>query len=183
MTEREKMLAGQLYLAADPELIELRRRARALTRAFNATTEDESQLRHEILGQLFGHIGEKIEVEPPLRCDYGFNIRVGENFYANFGLVVLDCAEVIIGDNVLLGPNVQLYAASHPLEPEVRATLEELAAPVRIGSNVWIGGSAIVLPGVSIGDNTTIGAGSVVTRDIPANVVAVGNPCRVLRRV
>jgi maltose O-acetyltransferase len=183
VTEREKMLAGQLYLAADPELSELRRRARALMRAYNATTEDETKSRREILAQLLGGTGERIEIEPPFRCDYGHNIRVGENFYANFGVVMLDCAEIIIGNNVLLAPNVQIYAAHHPIDAATRLTMLELASPITIGDNVWIGGNAIVLPGITIGDNTVVGAGSVVTKDLPANVIAAGNPCRVLRAI
>jgi maltose O-acetyltransferase len=183
VTEREKMLAGELYLAADPELSELRRNARALMRAYNATTEDEPERRREILMQLLGGLGERIEIEPPFRCDYGHNIRVGENFYANFGVVILDCAPVTIGSNVLLAPNVQIYAAHHPLDAATRLTTLELASPITIGDNVWIGGNVIVLPGVAIGDNTVVGAGSVVTKDLPANVIAAGNPCRVLRAV
>jgi maltose O-acetyltransferase len=183
MTEREKMLAGQLYDASGAELTEMRRRARALTRAFNATTEDETEERHRILGELFGRIGEKIEIEPPFRCDYGSHIFAGENFYANFGVVMLDCAAITIGDNVLLAPNVQLYTAYHPVDPTIRASMLEAASPTTIGHNVWIGGGAIVLPGVSVGDNTIVGAGSVVIRSLPHNVVAAGNPCRVFRAI
>ena len=182
-TERQKMLAGELYLASDPELVALRARARQITRAYNSTIETERDVRRALLNRLLGQMSPVIEIEPPFRCDYGTNIFLGANFYANFGVIMLDCAEIRIGDNVLLAPNVQLYAASHPLDPNVRLTLRETAAPITIGNNVWLGGGAIVLPGVTIGDNTTIGAGSVVTRDIPANVLAAGNPCRVLRSV
>ena len=182
-TERQKMLAGELYNASDPELSGMRARARQMTRAYNSTTESERDVRRTLLNRLLGQMPPKIEIEPPFRCDYGTNIYLGQNFYANFGVVMLDCAEIRIGENVLLAPNVQLYTAKHPLDPEVRLTGLESAAPITIGDNVWIGGGAIVLPGVTIGDNVTIGAGSVVTKDIPSNVVAVGNPCRVIREL
>lgn len=182
-TERQKMLAGELYLASDPDLTALRNRARQITRAYNSTTESERDVRRTLLNRLLGQMPPKIEIEPPFRCDYGTNIYLGQNFYANFGVVMLDCAAIRIGENVLLAPNVQLYTAHHPLDPATRLTGLELASPITIGNNVWIGGGVIVLPGVTIGDNVTIGAGSVVTKDIPANVVAVGNPCRVIRAV
>jgi maltose O-acetyltransferase len=180
-TERAKMLDGELYLAADPELEIMRANARRLSRLFNATTEEETDLRRELLRELLGKCGEKIEIEPLFRCDYGSFISVGENFYANFGCVILDCNRVTIGDNVMLAPNVQIYTAYHPLDASTRTSGPELASPITIGNNVWIGGGAIILPGVSIGDNSVIGAGSVVTRAVPANVIAVGNPSRVLR--
>lgn len=182
-SELQKMLDGELYLAADAELATMRRNARRLTRLFNATTEEETGQRDEILRQLLGKRGAKIEIEPPFRCDYGCFIEVGENFYANFGCVILDCNYVRIGDNVMLAPNVQIYAAHHPLDASTRISGPELASPVYIGHNVWIGGGAIILPGVSIGDNSVIGAGSVVTRDVPPGVIAAGNPCRVIREV
>jgi len=181
MTEREKMLAGELYLAADPELVSARRRVRRLTRLYNATTEEDEEQRAELLRELFGAVGGGTVVEPPLYCDYGANIFAGERLYLNFGCVILDCAEVRIGDDVMLGPAVQIYAAHHPLDAVTRIAGPELASPITIGDRVWIGGGAILCPGVTIGENTTIGAGSVVTRDIPANVLAVGNPCRVIR--
>jgi maltose O-acetyltransferase len=183
LTEKQKMLAGELYLAADAELSAERRNARRLARLYNATTEDDEDVRRQILEEWFGQIGPQVQIEPPFRCDYGYNIRAGDNFYANYGCIILDCCPVTIGDNVLLAPNVQIYAAYHPVDPAERLTGRELAAPVTIGSNVWFGGGAIICPGVTIGDNTTIGAGSVVVKDIPANVVAVGNPCRVVRRL
>lgn len=183
MTEKEKMLAGELYLAADPELVKLRDRARQMTRAYNSTTEKEIDVRRAVMNRLLGKMSPTIEIEPPFRCDYGFNIFLGHSFYANFGVVILDCAPVTMGDDVKLGPNVQIYTAHHPLDPEIRASGQELASPITIGERVWVGGGAIILPGVTIGENTTIGAGSVVTRDIPANVVAAGNPCRVLRQL
>jgi len=180
-TERELMLAGELYLAADPELVAERRRARRLTRLYNLTTEEEPDRRPELLRALFGTVGPAVEIEPPFHCDYGWNIDAGDGLYMNFGCVILDCNPVRIGANVLFGPYVQLYAGFHPTDPALRRTGRELAAPITIGDNVWIGGGAIICPGVTIGENSTIGAGSVVTRDIPAGVVAVGNPCRVLR--
>ena len=182
-SQRQKMLAGELYLASDPELVALRARARQITRAYNNTTESERDVRRALLNRLLGRMAPKMEIEPPFRCDYGTNIFIGDNFYANFGVVMLDCAEIHIGDNAFLAPNVQLYTAHHPLDPQIRASGLEAATPIRIGDNVWLGGGAIVLPGVTIGDNTTIGAGSVVTRDIPGGVVAAGNPCRVLREL
>ncbi|MCY1004188.1 sugar O-acetyltransferase [Nannocystis pusilla] len=181
LSEREKMLAGELYLAADPELVGLRRAARRLTRRFNETTEDEVETRLEILRTLLGRCGSRLEIEPPFRCDYGANIEVGDGFYMNFDGVILDCAPVTIGENVLCGPGVHIYAATHPLDPEIRITGLETAKPVRIGDRVWLGGGVIVCPGVTIGDDTTIAAGSVVTRDVPAGVLAGGNPCRVIR--
>lgn len=181
-TELEKMLAGELYNAADPELVELRNRARRLARAFNATTELELERRSEILAEWFGAVGSAY-IEPPFHCDYGGQMRVGKNYYMNFNCVVLDCAAVEIGDNVMCGPAVQIYTAYHPVRAAERIAGPELAAPIKIGNNVWIGGGAIICPGVTIGDNTTIGAGAVVTKDIPANVFAAGNPCRVIREL
>eukprot|EP00762_Andalucia_godoyi_P006135 ANDGO_00412.mRNA.1 putative maltose O-acetyltransferase len=181
LSEREKMLAGELYQAGDPELVHMRATARRLTRAYNASTEEEAELRKRILSDLLGKTGDRITIEPPFRCDYGAHIYAGEDLYMNFGCVVLDCAEVHFGDGVMCGPNVQIYTATHPLDAGLRTAGPELARSIQIGNRVWIGGSAILCPGVSIGDNSTIGAGSVVTRNIPANVVAAGNPCRVIR--
>jgi maltose O-acetyltransferase len=181
MTERQKMLGGELYDARDPELRAMRLRARALTRAFNATTEDEDAERARLLRQLFGRLGAGAEIEPPFYCDYGAHIFAGERLFMNFGCVVLDPNEVHFGDNVLLGPRVQVLTATHPLDAAERVRGPELARPVRVGNNVWIGAGAIVCAGVTIGDDTTIGAGAVVVRDIPAGVLAVGNPCRVVR--
>ncbi len=180
-TELEKMLAGELYLASDPELVRGRQRATNLTRLYNNTTEDQLELRQQLLSELFGKIGSNLFITPPFYCDYGSNIELGNNVYMNFNCVILDCNKVEIGDNVLLAPSVQIYAAYHPVDPELRLTGKELAAPVKIGNNVWIGGGAIICPGVEIGDNTTIGAGSVVVKNIPAQVIAAGNPCRVIR--
>jgi maltose O-acetyltransferase len=177
------MLAGELYLASDPELVAARKRARKLTRAYNATTEEEIEKRAALLAELFATVVRDVEIEPPFRCDYGTNIRLGRRVYMNMGCVILDCNRVTIGDNVLFGPDVHVYAATHPVDPEVRQRGGELALPVTIGDDVWVGGGAILSAGVTIGSNTTIGAGSVVVRDVPANVVAAGNPCRVVREL
>jgi maltose O-acetyltransferase len=182
-TEKQKMLAGELYLASDAELQAESQRALRLLRLYNQTTETEGDKRLQTLQALFGAIGKKPQIVPPFHCDYGSHITIGDRFYMNYGGVILDCNKVHIGNDVLCAPYVQIYAAYHPTNPTVRLTGRELAAPIRIGNNVWIGGGVIICPGVTIGDNTTIGAGSVVTKDIPANVVAVGNPCRVLRSV
>jgi maltose O-acetyltransferase len=182
-SEREKMLAGEPYLAADPELAALRARARRLARRYNATTEEERERRRELLAELFGSIGAYISIEPPFHCDYGANITAGTGLFMNFGCVILDCAAVRLGEDVQCGPYVQLLTAYHPTDPAARRSGPELAAPITIGDNVWLGGGVIVCPGVTIGANTTIGAGSVVTRDIPANVIAAGNPCRVIREL
>jgi maltose O-acetyltransferase len=182
-TEKQKMLEGELYLASDPELVAERKRARRLTRLYNQTTEDQIAERVALLHELFGDVGDRAEIEPPFRCDYGGNIYAGEGLYMNFDCVILDCAPVKIGNNVTCGPGVHIYAATHPLEAAERIKGPELTKPVTIGNNVWIGGGAIICPGVVIGDNSTIGAGSVVTRDIPPNVFAAGNPCRVIREL
>lgn len=182
-TEKQKMLASELYRGSDRELVAERQNARRLTRLYNSTTEQETQRRVQILRELFGTVGSSIEIEPPFYCDYGYNIHAGEGFYMNFGCVILDCCPVHIGNNVLCAPAVQIYTATHPTDPEVRLSGLEFAAPVRIGNNVWIGGGAIICPGVTIGDHTTIAAGSVVVKDIPARVVAGGNPCRIIRHL
>lgn len=177
------MLASELYRGSDPELTAERNRARNLANQFNATTPQEQERRSQILRELFGTVGSSIEIEPPFYCDYGYNIHVGDGFYMNFGCVILDCCPVYIGKNVLCAPYVQIYTATHPTDPETRLMGLEYALPVRIGNNVWIGGNAIVCPGVTIGDHTTIAAGSVVVKDIPERVVAAGNPCRVIRHL
>ncbi len=182
-SERERMLAGELYLSADPELVAARLRARRLLQAYNSSNPDEGERRRALLSELFGRLDGRVEIEPPFFCDYGSNIETGDNLYMNFGCVVLDSGRVTFGANVMLGPSVQIYAATHPTDPAVRRSGRELGAPVVIGDDVWIGGGAIVCPGVSIGAGTTIAAGSVVTRDIPPGVIAAGNPCRVLRPV
>lgn len=182
-TEKQKMLAGELYCATDAQLVAQRQRARRITRLYNSTTEEEIERRSQILHELFGGVGSSIEIEPPFYCDYGSNIYVGDGFYMNFGCVILDCNTVYIGEKVLCGPAVQIYTATHPTDPEIRLSGLELAKPVQIGNNVWIGGGAIICPGVTIGDRTTIAAGSVVVKDIPPGVIAGGNPCRIIKEL
>ncbi len=182
-TEKQKMLSGELYLAEDAELVSAQKRASRLLRMYNTTTEVQEAQRKQILQELFGQLGKKVTIVPPFHCDYGNNIDAGDGLYMNYGCVILDCNLVTIGENVLCAPYVQIYTAYHPTEPEIRLSGRELAAPVKIGNNVWIGGSAIICPGVTIGDNTTIGAGSVVVKDVPANVVAAGNPCQIIRHL
>jgi maltose O-acetyltransferase len=180
-TMRERMLAGDPYLADDPELGEASTRALDLADAYNATTVRQGALRRRLLEELLGGIGEGTEIRPPFFVDYGSHIRIGARCFANFGLVALDVAPITIGDDVQIGPNVQLLTPTHPVDPEPRRAKWEAAQPITIGDNVWLGGGAIVLPGVTIGANTVVGAGAVVTRDLPADVVAVGNPARVVR--
>ncbi|MFD1544892.1 sugar O-acetyltransferase [Nonomuraea guangzhouensis] len=180
---RERMLAGDLYIADDPELAEHMLRAMDLMEAFNATSARDPQERRRLLAELLGAVGEGTEIRPPLRVDYGGNIRIGARSFANFGLVALDVAPITIGDDVQIGPYVQLMTPTHPVDPELRRAKWEAAEPITIGDNVWLGSGAIVLAGVTIGENTVVGAGAVVTRDIPANVVAVGNPARVIRTI
>ena len=177
------MLAGQLYNALDPQLAEGRRRARDLIKELNDSREGEQEKRQEIIGRLFASTGRNIWIEPPFYCDYGSNISLGNNVFFNFNCVILDPAEVIIGDNGLFGPNVQIYTATHPLSYLERRTGLESAKEITIGSDVWVGGSTIIGPGLKIGSRSVIGAGSVVTKDIPEGVFAAGNPCRVLREI
>jgi maltose O-acetyltransferase len=182
MTGRELQKAGYLY-PVDEELWQAHIHSKSITRKLNATLETEREKRKEIVKELFDQAGEGSYIEPPFYCDFGINTRVGKNFYCNYDCVFLDCGDITIGDNVMLGPKVALYAVNHPIDPVVRATDYDYPEPITIGSNVWIGGSTVVCPGVTIGDNTVIGAGSVVTKDIPSGVVAAGNPCRVIRVV
>ena len=175
------MVAGELYDPTDPDLVESRARARRLTALYNVTLQDDEARRRELLEDLLGSAGDGAWIEPPFFCDYGWNITMGARSFMNFNCVVLDCAPVTIGELTLLGPAVQLSAATHPVGPREREKALELAGPITIGRNVWIGSGAIVGPNVTIGDDTVIGAGSVVVKDIPAGVVAVGNPCRVIR--
>lgn len=181
-SERERMLAGELYLANDPELVSSRIHARQLCREYAAVPLDDEPGRQAILKRLFGRVGANVIIEPPFHCDYGRYIEVGDGTYLNVNCVFLDCTWIRLGDRVLVGPAVQFYAATHPLDAKVRATGYENAKPIKIGSDVWLGGGSIICPGVTIGDGAVIGAGSVVTKDIPAGVLAVGNPCRVVRR-
>ncbi|WP_254564477.1 sugar O-acetyltransferase [Oscillatoria sp. HE19RPO] len=178
---RQRMLAGELYLASDPELVELLARSQRILHRFNLSFPDATLERESLIQELFGKIGAGSEVKPPFRCDYGFNIFAGERLFINYDCVILDCNRVQLGDRVLIGPKVQIYTATHPLNPTERQEGWESALPVEIGSDVWIGGGAIICPGVTIGEGSTIGAGSVVTRDVPPRVVAAGNPCRVIR--
>jgi maltose O-acetyltransferase len=180
---RERMLAGDLYLADDPELAELLLRAMDLMDAFNTTSARNPQEQRRLLTELLGAIGVDTYIRPPLRVDYGGNLRVGARTFANFGLVALDVAAITIGDDVQIGTNVQLLTPTHPVDPDLRRAKWEAAKPIVIGDNVWLGSGAIVLAGLTIGANSVIGAGAVVTRDIPANVVAVGNPARVIRTI
>lgn len=176
-TEKQRMISGQLYLSTDAELQADRQRAKALLYGFNLLHPEEIELRRLIIHDLFGSIHDSFCIEPPLRCDYGYNINIGKNFYANFNLTILDCALVTIGNNVLIGPNVSIYTAGHPLCSKTRIAGLEYAYPITIGDNVWIGGNVVINPGVSIGENSVIGSGSVLTQSIPANVMAAGNPC------
>jgi maltose O-acetyltransferase len=179
VTEKEKMLAGAMYFANDAQLVAERKRAKALCHKYNQYVIDLDRV---TLEELFGYPTDAY-LEPPFFCDYGYNVRLGRNVYANHHLVVLDGAPVTIGDNVFIGPNVVLSTAGHPVDPVVRTSGLEFVKPITIGDNVWIGASVVVVPGVDIGPNVTVGAGSVVTRSIPPNCVAVGNPCRVLRHL
>jgi maltose O-acetyltransferase len=180
---RERMRAGDPYIADDPELTEHYLRAMDLMDAFNATSAREPAQRRRLLTELLGAVGEGTEIRPPLRVDYGSHIRIGARSFANFGLVALDVAAITIGDDVQIGSYVQLLTPTHPVDPEPRRAKWEAAKPIVIGDNVWLGSGTIVLPGVTIGPNTVVGAGSVVPRDLPANVVAVGNPARVVRTI
>ena len=181
-SEREKMLAGELYDPFDPELVAARVRARDLCQALNATREAEEGDRRRILTDLLGAGGETVWMQPPFFCDYGSNIELGERVFFNFNCVVLDVCPVRIGDFSLFGPAVQIYTPMHPFNAKLRRQ-QEFGKPVTIGSDVWIGGGAIVLPGVQIGSRAVVGAGSVVTRDVPEAVFAAGNPCRVIREI
>ena len=180
-TMKERMLAGDPYLASDEQLGEDGFRALDLVAAYNATTARQKPLRRQLLEELLGSIGEDTEIRPPLYVDYGSQVTIGARCFANFGLMALDVAAITIGDDVQIGPGVQLLTPTHPVEPGPRRDKWEAARPITIGDNVWLGGGAIVLAGVTIGDDTVVGAGAVVTKDLPAGVVAVGNPARVVR--
>jgi maltose O-acetyltransferase len=180
--ERQKMLAGELYDPLDPELVGARERARDLCQTLNATREAEQDERRRLLRELFGAGGDTVWMQPPFFCDYGSNIELGERVFFNFNCIVLDVCSVRIGSFSLFGPAVQIYTPMHPFNAELRRR-EEFGKPVEIGSDVWVGGGAIILPGVRIGSRAVIGAGSVVTRDVPEGVFAAGNPCRVIREI
>lgn len=182
-SEKEKMISGKPYKAFGEELFMERQQAKEMLFEFNALRPNQIDKRNEILKKLLGTTKTKFFIEPPFHCDYGYNIEIGENFYSNYNLIILDCAKVSIGDNVLIGPNVGIYTAGHPLHFEIRNQDYEYAFPISIGDNVWIGGNVVINPGVTIGENTVIGSGSVVTKDIPSNVIAMGNPCKEYRKL
>ena len=181
MTQKEKMLAGELYQAGDPELVAERLEARKLLKTFNDSDPEDSEYRISLVRKLFRKSGKNLWVEPPFYCDYGSNIEVGDDVFFNFNCVVLDVCKVTLGDRVLVGPNVQFYPATHPLAPIPRGQLWEYGKPIVIGSDVWIGGSAVICPGVSIGERTVIAAGAVVTKNFPLDVVVAGNPAKVIK--
>jgi maltose O-acetyltransferase len=183
MTEKEKMLAGELYDPLDKQLSDERIQTRLLIKQFNDTREDEPASRIAILNQLVPNAGTGLWLQPPFYCDYGSNIIIGEKVFFNFNCVVLDVTYVRIGSRTMFGPNVQIYTATHPLNHKERASGLEYAKPITIGEDVWVGGSVVICPGVSIGDRCVLGAGSVVTKDIPPDVFAAGNPCRVIRKL
>lgn len=184
MTEKEKMLSGMVYSAIDDQLLKELNEVKEIIHEYNALKPSQTLRRFQILKDLLGYVADdEIIVNQPFYCDYGKQIRVGNRFFANFNLTILDEACVTIGDDCFIGPNVSIYTACHSTDPVERNTRREWAEPVTIGDNVWIGGSVTILPGVTIGSNVTIGAGSVVTRDIPDNVVAVGNPCKVIKNL
>ena len=181
VSEKNKMLAGELYRSTDPELQSAMAGAQTQLRQLNAIPNEDVQHRRIVLQTLLGSIGEGTQLKSPFSCDYGRHIRIGRNGFVNYGCVFLDCNLITIGDDAQIGPGVHIYTALHPLDSDIRKSSLEAAKPVTIGDNVWLGGRCVICPGVTIGDNTVIGAGSVVVRDIPANKLAVGNPCRVVR--
>ena len=183
MDIREKMRKGLIYIDNYEDLIKERLKGKELIYDYNNTRPSEEEKRKEILHKLFGHAGENIWIEPPLRVAYGKNVHIGNNFYANFNLVLVDDIEIFIGNNVMIAPNVAITVTGHPVHPTLRKNGEQFSFPVKIEDDVWIGSNVVILPGVTIGRNSVIGAGSVVTKDIPENVVAVGNPCKVLREI
>lgn len=183
MNEKEKMISAKPYLSADEQLVNERQHAKEVLYEYNNLAPRQKEKRDKIIEGLLGKIEDNFWIESPFRCDYGYNVFIGKNFYSNYNGIILDCAKVAIGDNVMLGPNVSILTAGHPLHFELRNTGIEYAFPITIGNNVWIGAGAILNPGVNVGDNTVIGSGSIVTKDIPSNSVAVGNPCKVIRNI
>ena len=183
MTTRERMQSGKLYFCTDEEIAKEQLECLEILYDYNHTRPSESQKREQILKNLLAEIGENCYIEPPLHANWGKYTHFGNNVYANFNLTLVDDTDIFVGDNVMFGPNVIIATAGHPVDPPLREKVAQFNSPVRIVKNVWIGAGAIVLPGVTIGDHSVIGAGSVVTKDIPPNVVAVGNPCRVLREI
>ncbi len=182
-TEKQKMLNNELYCHQDLELTRERNMAYSMITHYNRTKDHQYKKRYQLLEKLLGELGKNIVIKPPFVCDYGYNICLGDNVFVNYGCTILDCNKVYIGNNVLIAPQVQIYTAYHPTDYRIRLQNLEYAQPIRIGNNVWIGGAAVICNGVTIGDNTTIGAGSIVVSDIPANCVAVGNPCRVVKKL
>ena len=183
MTEWERLQQGLVYNDFDEDLFNRRVKAKKLFRAYNKTEDEETELRYNLMQQLFKEVGKNVWIEPDFKCEFGKNIKIEDDVYINFGCVILDCAEVTIGSHTLIGPNVGLYAANHSMDALERINGGCYGKPIHIGKNVWLGGDVKVLPGVSIGDNTIIGTGSIVTKDIPSNVVAAGNPCKVIREI
>lgn len=183
MTTKERMHSQKVYFCDDEDLVREQEQCLEILYDFNHTRPSEKEKRQEILKSLVAELGENCYIEPPLHTNWGRHTYFGNNVYANFNLTLVDDTDIFIGDSVMIGPNVTIATAGHPIDPELRKKVAQYNIPVRIGNNVWIGAGAVVLPGVSIGENTVIGAGSIVTKDIPANVVAVGNPCRVLREI
>jgi len=183
MTEKEKMLSGKLYIASGEELKEDYLRAKRIIRLYNSSTEYDVEYRKQLIKELFEATGENFKIQDPFYCDYGSNISIGENFYANYDCIFLDVNKIKIGNNVQFGPRVSLYTAGHPIDKDIRNEQLEFGKPIIIGNDVWVGGNVVINPGVTIGSNVVIGSGSVVTKDIPDNVVAVGNPCKVLRKI
>lgn len=181
--QKAKMLAGELYMASDPELASDHLRAQAILAKFNATPADAGDERRLLLTELFARFGEDTVLKPTLRCDYGYNIAIGDRTFVNYDCIFLDCNRITIGDEVQIAPGVHIYTATHPVDAETRRSGLEYALPVSIEDGVWLGGGAIICPGVTIGANTVVGAGSVVIRNLPANVVAAGSPCRIIRRL
>ena len=183
MTEWERMQQGLVYNDFDEDLFNRRVIAKKLFRAYNKTEDDENELLSQLMNQLFKKVGKNVWIEPDFKCEFGKNITIEDDVYINFGCVILDCAEVTIGSHTLLGPNVGLYAANHSIDASERINGGCQGKPIHIGKNVWFGGDVKVVPGVTIGDNTIIGTGSIVTKDIPSNVIAVGNPCKIIREI
>ncbi|WP_214832789.1 MULTISPECIES: maltose acetyltransferase domain-containing protein [unclassified Exiguobacterium] len=181
MTEKEKMIRGELYMAGDDELVADRRQARRLTERFNRSGIDELDIRKALLAELFGSTGGSFYLEPTFKCDYGYNIHLGERFFANFDCVFLDICPITFGDDCMLGPGVHVYTATHPLDPIERISGLEYGKPVTVGHRVWIGGGAILNPGVTVGDDAVIASGAIVTKDVPARAVVGGNPAKVLK--
>lgn len=182
-TEKEKMLKGELYDETDDALYKEREIVKNLTYDYNLLRRTEKEKRDELIRKILGKAGKNLWIESPFQCDYGYNIEIGDNFYSNHNLIILDCTKVKIGNNVFVGPNTDIYTPCHPIDAKERMTFKEWAEPVTIGDDVWIGGSVTILPGITIGSNVVIGAGSVVTKDIPSDCVAVGNPCKPIKNL